>query len=296
MNQSTQRSFPAAAWLKLPLVIRSIITGFLVSSAGIAAWSVCLLLVPAPWSILPMTGGLCAFYQYFSGKWKVGASGRFRQNAFRSTSLTRATWKWGIAAALLFVVVVQASFVVTFRLIDFPHAAFTADYKAFDHMRPAVAWLMLIMSSVVAGICEEAGFRGFLQAPLEKKYGAATAIVITSIIFMAIHLSHTWARPIAPHIFFASVLLGILAWRTRSLLPGIIGHSILDVFDYSVWWTDLTGLFHQQTIFRTGMDLHFIVWTLILLLGLFGFSRVMIRLQRSGDAHPDAPGRWVMAV
>jgi len=98
-----------------------------------------------------------------------------------------------------------------------------------------VAFAVLIMASIVAGICEETGYRGYLQVPLEKKYGPTTSIIITSIIFMLIHLSHSWASPILPHIFFASVFLGILAYKTGSLIPGIIGHSILDIFNYSVW-------------------------------------------------------------
>ncbi len=74
------------------------------------------------------------------------------------------------------------------------------------------AWIIIIMSSLVAGICEETGFRGYMQVPLERKWGPAVAIIITSIVFMLIHLSHSWAAPILPHIFFASVLLGILAY------------------------------------------------------------------------------------
>jgi membrane protease YdiL (CAAX protease family) len=150
-----------------------------------------------------------------------------------------------------------------------------------------VAFTVLIMSSIVAGICEETGFRGYMQAPLEKKYGPSRAIIITSVIFMLIHLSHSWASPILPHIFFASVLLGILAYKTGSLIPGIIGHSILDIFDYSVWWSNITGGFHMQTIFKTGIDLHFIVWDIVFILGLFVFFRLMRKISPTS---PNAPG------
>jgi len=120
-----------------------------------------------------------------------------------------------------------------------------------------------------------------MQAPLEKKYGPSGAIIITSVIFMLIHLSHSWAFPILPHIFFASVLLGILAYKTGSLIPGIVGHSILDIFDYSVWWSNITGGFHMQTIFKTGIDVHFIVWNLVFIFALFVFFRLMRQSGRS---------------
>jgi hypothetical protein len=86
-----------------------------------------------------------------------------------------------------------------------------------------------------------------------------------------------------PHIFFASVLLGIMAWKSGSLIPGIIGHAILDIFDYSVWWTDLTGGFKHQTIFKTGVDIYFIVWVLIFSFAIFAFFRVIGRLRKSDE-------------
>jgi len=280
MKQSTISNQITTAWKKVPLIIRSVLTGFIVSSIGIAIWSIMLTGIAAPWSVLPMIIALWAYLKYFSGTWGSKKSTETRKKYFRSIKLSPSFWKWGIVAAIVFVVIIQASFVITFRIIDFPAKAFTADYKILDSMPLWVAWVVLIMGSIVAGICEETGFRGYMQVPLEKKYGSSAAIIITSIVFMLIHLSHSWAAPILPHIFFASVLLGILAYKTGSLIPGIIGHSILDIFDYSVWWSDITGGFQKQTVFKTGIDLHFIVWILIFMLALFIFFRSMGRLKK----------------
>jgi membrane protease YdiL (CAAX protease family) len=265
-------------WNRVPLIIRAIVSGCLVSSVGVFAWGAILSLFPVAWSILPMVVILWVYWKFFSGKWGSTDAAKIRKERFRLTNLKPAIWKWGLAAAVFFVIIIQASFVITFRLIAFPAAKFTADYKLLDTFPLWVAWAILIMSSIVAGICEEAGFRGYMQVPLEKKYGPVAGIIITSVVFMLIHLGHSWASPILPHIFFASVLLGILAYKSGSLIPGIIGHSILDIFDYSVWWTDLTGGFQKQTIFKTGIDLHFIVWGLIFLFAIFGFFRVIVRL------------------
>jgi membrane protease YdiL (CAAX protease family) len=275
MKQSTFSNQIAIGWNKLPLILRSVLTGLFVSAIGIAIWSTFLTSIKAPWSILPMIIALWAYLKFFSGNWGLQKSSEERKFNFRSLQLSPPVWKWGITAAILFIVIVQASFVITFRLIDFPSEKFTADYKILDRMPLWVAIAVIIMGSIVAGICEETGFRGYMQTPLEKKYGPTTAIIITSIVFMLIHLSHSWASSILPHIFFASVLLGILAYKTGSLIPGIIGHSILDIFDYSVWWSNIAGGFHKQTIFTTGIDLHFIVWSLIFIFSLFVFFRSM---------------------
>ena len=279
MEQGTISNRISIGWNKLPLVLRSILTGFAVSTIGITVWSIMLAAIPAPWSILPMIVALWAYLKFFSGGWGSPKSTEIKKFNFRAIKLSPTIWKSGIAAAIVFVIIVQASFVITFRLFDFPSERFTADYKILDSMPLWVAWAVLIMGSIVAGICEETGFRGYMQTPLEKKYGPGTAIIITSIIFMLIHLSKSWALPILPHIFFASALLGILAYKTGSLIPGIIGHSILDIFDYSIWWSDITGGFQKQTIFKTGIDLQFIVWCLVFILALFVFFRVMNRLK-----------------
>jgi membrane protease YdiL (CAAX protease family) len=231
------------------------IIGFLVSSVGIAVWSLLLKVLPAPWSVLAMIPVLGVYWKLFTRRYV----GRALQ----------------LGAALLFVLIVQASFVVTFCLIPFPAERFTADYKQLETLPKWSAWALIVMGSIVAAICEETGFRGYMQAPLQKRYGPGVAIVATSVLFTLIHLSHSWALPILPHIFGASVLLGLLAYRSGSLIPGIIGHAILDIFDYAFWWTTITGKIDRKTIVETGVDAHFIVWALLLVAATIAFFRTI---------------------
>jgi hypothetical protein len=295
MKQNTISNQIHAAWRKWQFAPRPVLTGFAVSSIGIAIWSVLLGAIPAPWSILPMIIALWAYLKFFSGSWGSTKGKETKRARFRSIKLSPSVWKWGVTAAILFVIIVQASFVITFRLVDFPSEKFTADYKILDSMPLWVAWAILVMGSIVAGICEETGFRGYMQTPLEKKYNPLTAIIITSVMFTIIHFSRSWAVPILPHIFFASTLLGILAYKTGSILPGIIGHSILDIFDYSIWWSDITGGFHKKTIFQTGIDLPFIFWSLVFILALFVFFRAMSRLKKPDQDIPNSDNSMDMS-
>ncbi len=281
MKHKTESNQFLQIWSKLSILVRVVLAGFLVSTSGVAVWSILLSFIRPPWSVIPMTIVLLIFWNIFSGRWISGRTSKIRKRNFRATVLTPFFWKWGLIGAVSFVIIIQASFVITFRISPFPAARFTADYKILDIMPPWIAWAILTASAVVAAICEETGYRGYIQVPLERRYGPVAAILISSVIFTAIHLSKSWALPIVPHIFFASLLLGILAYRSGSLVPGIIGHSILDIFNYSVWWTGLTGGFKKQTIFKTGVDFHFIAWIVIFLASLLLYFRAISRMKNN---------------
>ncbi len=279
MKQTHNSNKILRIWDRAPVLVKAVASGFLVSTVGIALWVADMAFIPLPWSIPPMVVVLWLYWYYFSGRGarpRVGAETRAAH--FRLVTLPPGYWKWGLLAALLFVVIVQSGFVITFRLIKVPDV-FTSEYKILETMPRWIAWLTIVMSSLVAGICEETGYRGYMQVPLEKRYGPVIAIVLVSIIFVLIHLGKAWSIPILPLIFFASVLLGILAYYTGSLIPGIIGHTILDVFDYSFWWTNLMGKSERLTILESGVDYHFLVWCFVFATAISGFFRAIKKIK-----------------
>ncbi len=92
------------------------------------------------------------------------------------------------------------------------------------------------MSAIVAGLGEEAGFRGYMQGPLERRYGAAIAITVTSTVFGLAHLSH---GAFVPAILFDigwGALYGLLAYRSGSIVPAIVLHSSADALEYVAAW------------------------------------------------------------
>jgi hypothetical protein len=47
------------------------------------------------------------------------------------------------------------------------------------------------MGAPVAGIIEESAFRGYMQGPIERRYGLLVAILITGTMFAIVHLDFT---------------------------------------------------------------------------------------------------------
>jgi len=264
------KSILARIWQRTPLVVKAILVGFSVSSLGVGIWILNISFIPAPWSIVLMGIVLWAYLKYFSGSWWPKSTTSVRTFSFRNTNLSKSMWKWGLISAVLFVIVFQSGMVVTFRFIEYPAEVFKSEYS-FDSMPVWLAWIGLIMASLVAGICEETGFRGYMQAPLEKKYGPKMAIAIVSFVFVVVHLHQAWAWPILFQVFAASVFMGILAYRTSSLIPGIVAHTILDIFNFSYWWSDVLGEFEEKPISETGIDQHFILWTVVFTMSIFLF-------------------------
>ena len=267
----TKSSVLKTNWLKIPLIIRAILIGTFIALFGISIWGGFATYIPLPWSVVAMAIFLYIYWKYFSGYWKPKSTQEFRKSNFRNTRLSTYEWKWGIITALLMVILLQSGLVFTFRLIEYPEAAFKQEYQFIEQIPVWMAWIVIVMASCVAGICEEIGFRGYMQAPLEKKYGPFISISIVSIIFLVVHLHQAWAGPIILQIIIVSAFIGYLAYSFDSLIPGIIAHVVFDIFNFSYWWSDLLGKFTLQPISATGIDAHFVITTTILVTTAFVF-------------------------
>lgn len=82
--------------------------------------------------------------------------------------------------------------------------------------------LLFIAAVLLAGIVEEMLFRGLLQQALEQKLGVAHGLFFSALAFAFIHLNPWWMM----QIITLGMVLGILAWRSNSIFPGILIHCI----------------------------------------------------------------------
>jgi membrane protease YdiL (CAAX protease family) len=175
--------------------------------------------------------------------------------------------------------------VVLFRIVPFPAAAFHHGYEfSFIPTRP-LQWLACVISALSAGVCEETGFRGYMQRPIEERHGPAIAILISSFFFMLVHLTKDWSTiGMVPIVFGAGVLLGWLAYSSGTLVFAMIGHTIMDIGLFSYWWTQIAGTFAQRPVSETGVDGAFIVECtgLVLLVAItLGSIGMLRRLQHT---------------
>ena len=261
-------------WERIPIVARAIVVGFLVFAiVGSVAWTAIVILIPAPWSIGAMAIVLWVYLRYVSGSWWPKATTESRRARFRATKLPMRVWKWSLIAALLAAVLLESSLVVAFRIIEFPAEAWALAYDFADGPIWQV-WLFILMAALVAGITEEVGFRGYMQVPLEGRYGPAIGITIVSIVFVVAHLNQAWAGGggILIMLFGISAVWGVLARVSGSLIPGIVSHTVADIANFSYWWTDVAGAFDKRPISETGIDSHFILWIAVFVASLALFA------------------------
>jgi hypothetical protein len=85
-----------------------------------------------------------------------------------------------------------------------------------------------------------------------------------------------------PIIFGAGVLLGLLARSSASLIPGIIGHTIMDIGFFAYWWTGIAGTFSARPIGQTGIDAAFLITCALLAVSL---SLTLLAISRIGGLY-----------
>ena len=79
----------------------------------------------------------------------------------------------------------------------------------------------VVASVVVAPLGEELFFRGYALAGLARKGKQNVALILSSLLFAAVHLNPVGFVPL----FFAGMILGTVFLRTGSLTASIAAHA-----------------------------------------------------------------------
>jgi len=120
-----------------------------------------------------------------------------------------------VVAALLFFAIYFASIAMHRLLGD------TNDHTSFLVPRGAFELGVWVLVSIVAGVCEEIVFRGYLQRRLPIG-------VVTQAIVFGISHGYQGVRSII-NITVIGLLFGVVTKWRRSLVPGMLAHAATDI-------------------------------------------------------------------
>jgi membrane protease YdiL (CAAX protease family) len=119
---------------------------------------------------------------------------------------------------------------------------------------------------------EEAGFRGFLISPIQRRHGWTIAILISGVLFfLDHHLSHAYATLVFLPFFLAiSVVHGLLVKYSGSIRPSVLLHALADFIVIPVSY-GLVGSFSVEPVAVTGIDRQFVVWVGVMVICFAAF-------------------------
>jgi len=247
-----------------------------------------------PWAIVPMAIYLWLYWRYISGRIGSPDTAAMRRANLRANRLERDVWIIAIFTGLIGFGAVLALVTVMARLTTMPGSAAAITLPA--GMPPLTGFLLLVMASIVAGTTEEAGFRGYMQGPIERRHGLALAILVNGVMFGLLHFPNHPAATTSmlPYYMTVSALYGGLTWAANSILPALALHVGGDIWSLTRLW--VTGRPEWQLsatapslIWDAGPDTAFFVTTTVFFV-LTAATVVLCRLLRTLGLHRAVPG------
>jgi membrane protease YdiL (CAAX protease family) len=211
-----------------------------------------------PWCLPFTLLWLWGFWLYLSGRGWPKATAEARRRDLRATRLPGKVWAWALVAGGLGMLSVVGVSFLTLRLADLSADAYhlAVDLSAYPAWTVAAG---LISISLVAGVVEEAGYRGYMLSLMERRYGWIVGILFTGLVFFFDHhFSHAYATyAFLPFFMLVSALHGLLVYLTRSILPSMLLHFVADLTVIPIQY-GIVGHVDFTPVWKTGVDQVFI--------------------------------------
>jgi membrane protease YdiL (CAAX protease family) len=223
------------------IVLAGTIPRNLLFAANLQVW-------PAiPWAV-PVTGVyLWLFWRYLHGDWPRDDTASERRASLRAHALPARVWAWSLLAGGLGIVSLVLALRVATQFVALPAQTLPPELARV----PAITVLSLLLAAApIAGVIEEAAFRGYMQGPIERRAGLIIAILITGTMFAIAHLDFTWM--LWPYYVAVAAIYGTVTWMTNSILPAIVLHTGGNVYSNLDLW--LHGRAEWQTGSAAGAE------------------------------------------
>jgi membrane protease YdiL (CAAX protease family) len=237
---------------------RAVLIGMLVMLAGTIPRNIFfaanLRVYPSvPWAVPVTALYLWFFWAYLKGKGPPESTAEERRKSLRANRVSARVWAWALLAGGLGIVALVLALRVANRIVLLPDQRLP-DLSAVPQF---TVLSLLLMAAPVAGIVEEAAFRGYMQGPIERRHGLVIAILITGTMFAIAHLDFT---PILwPYYVAVAAIYGTVTYLTNSILPAVVLHTAGNLYsNLDLWlhgkaeWQAPGGT--SQLIENTGVD------------------------------------------
>ena len=257
-----------------------------------------------PWAIAPTALYLWAYWRFIGGRWGAVGSAASRCENLRANTLSPRVWAASLAAGMIGFASLIALLVLAARLVHLPASS---PIVTPADMPVVTALSLLVMASIVAGITEEAAFRGYMQGPIERRYGLGLAVLVSGTLFGLLHFPTHLADVLwmLPYYIAVSAVYGGLTWAANSILPALVLHAAGDVVVLTRWW--LTGRPEWQIgpalpplVAESGIDRQFVATAIVAVVLVVATAlayRAVRRLRVTEHAAaPSGLARHVMAL
>lgn len=224
----------ALLWRRLPALLRGAVVAFVILTAGQLPpglfLAVGLKFTPAvPWFLVGTAIWLVLFWMVLDGHWRPAGTIESRHRDLRGSPLSPSIWLWSLVAGGLGMASVLCGALLTGLVANLPRAALEAPFDVSPYPWWTTVSIFLNIA-LVAGVVEEAAFRGYMLSIVQRRHGWVVGIFSVAVLFYLVHLSHAYATvAFVPFFMVYSVLHGVLVFLTRSILPSVVLHTLGDL-------------------------------------------------------------------
>jgi CAAX protease family protein len=247
----------------------AVVLGLVIAAVGLLPWNILAQLNVRWWPNVPWCAPigllwLFLFWSYLNGAWWPASTAERRNNLLRALPLQSNTLRWCVFAGASGLIALVTLYLVAVQFVDLQPSAFQP--RSIGTLPFGVVVVAMVMTAVVAGVVEEAAYRGYMQGILERRFHAPVAIAIVTIVFTGAHLiGGSKILPLAIPVCATSIVLGALTTITRSVLPATVVHVLADTATLPLEW-GLVGKLPVGRFYRSGLDAAFAGSVLVLLL------------------------------
>jgi membrane protease YdiL (CAAX protease family) len=172
-----------------------------------------------PWAVPAVAIYLWFFWRYLGGRGGPAGTSAYRRAGLRDSRAPAAVWAWSLLTGALGIVALVLALRVANQIVTLP----VQQLPDLSGVPSVTVWALLLAAAPVAGLVEEAAFRGYMQGPIEKVAGLPAAILVTGTMFAVAHLDFT---PILwPYYVAVAALYGYVTFHAGSIRPAVVLHT-----------------------------------------------------------------------